>query len=69
MALGDGVKRVEGNEIDSAKVQRRGLHYKADLPEGHVLSEDDLVPLRPMVDDGFPPYELEALLGKPWPAL
>ncbi|EHJ45961.1 N-acetylneuraminate synthase (plasmid) [Solidesulfovibrio carbinoliphilus subsp. oakridgensis] len=63
-ALGDGVKRIEANELQTMVVQRRALRAVRDLPAGHALTPDDLEALRPIPEDGLPPYELDALLGK-----
>ena len=63
-ALGDGVKRVEDNELETVSLQRRALRFSADLQNGHILQRDDLFPLRPIPGDGMPPHELETLLGK-----
>lgn len=64
LALGDGVKRVEANEKDTVMVQRRALYCKLDLPKGHFIQTDDLFPLRPIKEDGIPPYEIDKLIGK-----
>lgn len=63
-ALGDGVKRVEANEVDSAVVQRRSLYLTRDVKQGDVLTKQDLFPLRPIKADGIPPYEIENIIGK-----
>ena len=63
-ALGDGVKKIEGNEENTAVVQRRGLRFTKDLIKGHVLEKEDLFPLRPRNADGIPPYEENNLVGK-----
>ena len=64
LSLGDGVKRVEDNELETVSLQRRALRFTADFAQGHVLQRDDLFPLRPIPDDGLPPYEVDNLLGK-----
>ena len=64
LALGDGKKIIEENEHETAVVQRRGLRFTRDLPEGHILQKDDLFPLRPRNPDGIPPYEVTSLIGK-----
>jgi N,N'-diacetyllegionaminate synthase len=46
-ARGDGVKRPTPAELDTARVVRRSLHARRDLPKGHVLVDGDLVALRP----------------------
>lgn len=63
-AMGDGVKRIEGNEIEPAIIQRRSLHVARDLPIGHVLSSADLKPLRPAPSDSIPPFRGSELLGR-----
>jgi len=64
LALGDGFKRIEENEVKSSIVQRRALHTTKNLAIGHILTRDDLEALRPIPEDGIPPYEIESLLGK-----
>ena len=64
MALGAGVKEVEGNEIDTVVVQRRSLRSVAQLERGHVISVDDFTPLRPCPRDAIQPYELKDIIGK-----
>lgn len=63
-ALGDGVKVVEENEIQSQLVQRRCLRVNAALKKGHVLTEEDFIMLRPISDGGVHPYEKNIFLGK-----
>jgi sialic acid synthase SpsE len=63
-ALGDGVKRVEPNEIQSQVVQRRCLRVKENLQKGHVISSEDLISLRPISEGGVHPYEKKFFLGK-----
>ncbi|WP_039866361.1 N-acetylneuraminate synthase family protein [Pedobacter sp. BAL39] len=62
-ALGDGIKRVEENELQSAIVQRRSLRLTSDLPAGHTLSAGDLEPLRPITSDGLEPYKIDEVIG------
>ena len=63
-AMGDGVKRVEANEVDTAVVQRRSLCARRDLELGAVLGPDDLKPLRPSPEGSFPPYREAELIGR-----
>lgn len=63
-ALGDGIKRVEPNEVQSQLVQRRCLRVATDLKKGHILNEKDFIALRPISEGGFHPYEKENLIGK-----
>ena len=63
-ALGDGLKVVEENEKSSQIVQRRCIRVNKDLNAGHILSEKDLIYLRPISDGGFHPYEKSLVIGK-----
>jgi sialic acid synthase SpsE len=63
-ALGDGVKRVEGNEVQTAVLQQRCLRAVRHLPEGHVLTAADLEALRPAPVGAARPYELAQVLGR-----
>ena len=63
-ALGDGEKRIEENEKESAVIQRRALYATRELEAGTVVTPRDLFPLRPIHPDGIPPFEAETLIGK-----
>ena len=63
-ALGDGIKKVEQNENNSLIVQRRALRSELDLKKGHIITEQDIVALRPIPLDGIPPYLIQELIGK-----
>ena len=63
-ALGDGFKRVEANEVQTAVLQQRCLRATRDLPAGHVLVASDLEALRPAPEGAAKPYELPQLLGR-----
>ena len=64
LALGDGEKRVEENEKQSYLVQRRCICASKDLKSGHVISKNDLFPLRPISENSFQPFEVNNILGK-----
>jgi N-acetylneuraminate synthase len=64
LALGDGVKRLEGNENETVIVQRRAVRVKADLPQGHVLTADDLECLRPCPVNAIEPRDWGVVLDK-----
>ncbi|PHR60911.1 MAG: N-acetylneuraminate synthase [Robiginitomaculum sp.] len=66
-ALGDGIKRVEGNEHEAAIVQRRCLRLKTDLPTGHVLTRNDLEALRPKPVDSIEPWQMDQVIGQKLP--
>jgi sialic acid synthase SpsE len=63
LALGDGIKRIEGNENETAVVQRRALRYARALQKGHVVQAEDLFPTRPIPKGGLPPYEATRIIG------
>ena len=56
----DGVLPVE---VPVAAAARRALVATVDLPEGHVLGEDDLAWLRP--GDGLSPSAIDDVVGRP----
>jgi sialic acid synthase SpsE len=63
-AMGDGKKVIEKNEAETYMVQRRAIRYTRDLPEGYLLQDADLFPLRPYDPVGLHPYEKDLLLDR-----
>ncbi|MDC0487144.1 N-acetylneuraminate synthase family protein [Amylibacter sp.] len=63
-ALGDGVKRVEDNEKETVVLQRRSIHCTKNLTEGHVITADDLIALRPCPPSGILPFYQDEIIGK-----
>lgn len=63
-SLGDGIKRIEKNEKETAAIQRRGLRYAKDLPKGHQLKKEDIIAVRPYEKNSFHPYEIDFILNK-----
>lgn len=64
MCLGDGIKRIEDNELETVMLQRRCVRLTRDLETGSIITENDITMLRPCPEDGIPPFEAERLLGK-----
>jgi N-acetylneuraminate synthase len=64
LALGDGQKRIEENERESAIVQRRALRYTQNLDHDHRLQPCDIIPLRPFQSDGIAPDRINEVIGK-----
>lgn len=64
LALGDGEKRIEDNERETAIVQRRSLRFARNLRRGSTLTASDLIPLRPIPEDGLPPYAVDQVVGR-----
>lgn len=60
--LGDGVKVPQPSERETRALVRKGLKFARDLPGGHIISREDLVPLRP--ETGLPPVRLDSLIGR-----
>ena len=63
-SLGDGIKRVEQNELKSKIVQRRAIRCKDELLPGDIITLDNIEYLRPIPIDGIEPYRVDDILGK-----
>ena len=63
-ALGDGVKRCESNEQESAIVQRRALRFVREMNIGEEIVAHDLEPLRPCPKSAFAPWRIEEAIGR-----
>lgn len=63
-ALGDGVKKVEKNEMETVVLQRRSLRAKRDIAKGEKIGPEDLEALRPAPKDGFAPWQLASVIGQ-----
>lgn len=64
LAIGDGIKRVEANESNTFVIQRRAIRTTRELPAGHAICREDLIPLRPCPTDALPPHQIHLLLGR-----
>lgn len=63
-SLGDGVKRVETNEIETHILQRRALRATRDIPPQTLLDTSLVSALRPCPPEGLPPSRLLEVIGK-----
>jgi N-acetylneuraminate synthase len=63
-SLGDGLKKVEENEIEARIVQRRSLRFNTNLSIGHVISRNDISILRPAPKNSIPPNLLSEIIGR-----
>jgi len=63
-ALGNGIKKVEENELQTVILQRRSIRLVRDMAAGEVVHKEDLEVLRPCPADGLPPYRMGEVLGK-----
>ena len=63
-SLGNGIKKIEDNEKQTAVLQRRAIRLVQDLPAGTLLEREHLTVLRPCPADAISPMELVAVPGK-----
>jgi N-acetylneuraminate synthase len=63
-SLGDGIKRIERNEMQTAIVQRRAIYLTIEKKKGEMIRVDDLEMLRPFNNAGFAPFEINNVIGK-----
>jgi N,N'-diacetyllegionaminate synthase len=63
LAEGIHTPRPSDDEVENARVIRKGLYPTRALPAGHRLGSGDLRPLRPRLD-GIPALQMRALLGR-----
>jgi N-acetylneuraminate synthase len=63
-ALGDGIKRVEENELETVVLQRRALRTTREIAAGEILAAADMIPLRPCPPGSVQPGDAEAVVGR-----
>ena len=63
-ALGDGIKKVEKNEIDSSKVQKRSFYCIKNISVGTKIKKNMIFPLRPVLSNSFSPDQINLILNK-----
>lgn len=63
-ALGNGIKKIEDNEQQTAIVQRRSIRVLSDVPQGTTITKEHLTVLRPCPEDGLAPYHIDDVVGK-----
>jgi N-acetylneuraminate synthase/N,N'-diacetyllegionaminate synthase len=59
---GNGIKTPSESETKNIAIARKSIHLKNDLSSGHIITESDLIALRP--GDGISPMVWETLIGK-----
>ena len=62
VALGDGRKEPKEAERETARVARRSLHARMDLPAGAVIARDNIIVARP--ETGLPPSMFNQVVGR-----
>ena len=63
-AMGDGVKRIEKNELNSSVVQRRGIRANQKLNKGSIIREHMLDYLRPCPFGALRPCDKKKIINK-----
>ncbi len=63
-SLGNGIKKIEDNERQTAVLQRRAIRLLKDLPADTVLTRDHVTVLRPCPADAISPMDLASVPGK-----
>lgn len=63
-SLGNGIKKIEDNEVQTAVLQRRAIRVLQDLPAGTQITREHLTVLRPCPADAISPMSLASILGK-----
>jgi N,N'-diacetyllegionaminate synthase len=59
---GSGIKEPSESEKKNISIARKSLHTKQNLKKGHVLTENDLIAIRPA--NGISPMEIDLIVGK-----
>lgn len=59
---GDGEKKASKSEAKNIAIARKSIHVNKNLSIGHIISDDDIISLRP--GDGISPMEWENVIGK-----
>jgi N-acetylneuraminate synthase len=59
---GDGIKKASASEEKNKAIARKSIHTSRDIRAGELLSESDLITLRP--GTGISPMEWDKVIGK-----
>ena len=59
---GNGVKEASSSEKKNINIARKSIHSSRDLKSGSVITEKDIIPLRP--GDGICAMNWEKIIGK-----
>ena len=62
-ALGNGIKVIEENEIDTGVVQRRGIYMRRPLKIGQQINQEDIEFLRPAPNGIYEPFDINNVIG------
>jgi len=61
-ALGNGIKKSSPSETRNKPIARKSIHLARSLSTGDIISEGDLIMLRP--GDGISPMQMDWVIGK-----
>jgi N,N'-diacetyllegionaminate synthase len=59
---GSGIKEPSESEMKNIAIARKSIHISNDLSKGHIITESDLIALRP--GDGISPMDWASIIGK-----
>ena len=62
LSLGSSIKNVENNELETIVLQRRSIRINKNLSKGHVITDKDLIEVRPCPKDAISPNK--NIIGK-----
>ena len=62
--LGNKIKKIEKNELDTSIVQRRSIRLKKNMKKGEILKKENFEMLRPCPINAIKPSEINIVLGK-----
>ena len=63
-SLGDGIKKIEKNEILTNFIQRRGSYAKKEIKKNTLINKDDIIFLRPNFHGSISPFSGKKTFGK-----
>jgi len=62
LSLGSPIKNVENNELETIVLQRRSIRINKNLSKGHIITDKDLIEVRPCPKDAISPNK--NIIGK-----
>ena len=63
-SLGDGIKRVEKNELETVVLQRRAIRIKKEIKKGEKIKKENIISLRPCPKNAYPLQKIKNIIGK-----
>ncbi len=63
-SMGDGIKKIEKNETQTAIIQRRGILASQEIKINTIIKKRHLTFLRPCKLNALPPYMFKKLIGR-----